>query len=430
MSSPDPRFLDDLRQRGLVHQMTSPALETILQGGRVTAYIGFDPTAASLHIGSLLPVTMLMRLQRAGHRPIAVVGGGTGLIGDPSGKAAERALLTPELLAVNLAGMRGQLERFLDFSGEHAAVLVDNSEWLGPMRVMDFLRDIGKHFSINAMVARDSVRDRLENREQGISYTEFSYMLLQAYDFLALHDRFGCTLQLGGSDQWGNIVSGTDLIRRVRGAESYGLTQPLVLKSDGTKFGKSEQGNVWLDPGMTGPYSMYQFLLNTDDGDVVRYLKYFTFLAFSEIDALEAEVRTAPDRRNAQKALATEVVRLVHGAEALAGAEQTTAALFGGGDFRALSVADLQDAFKASPRSTVAREKLGTQDASIVALLADSGLVPSRGQGRQAITAGGVTLNNTPVSDPARLLTADDFIGGRFAVLRRGKKSWHVLELG
>ena len=294
MSSPDPRFLDDLRQRGLVHQMTSPALETILQGGRVTAYIGFDPTAASLHIGSLLPVTMLMRLQRAGHRPIAVVGGGTGLIGDPSGKAAERALLTPELLAVNLAGMRGQLERFLDFSGEHAAVLVDNSEWLGPMRVMDFLRDIGKHFSINAMVARDSVRDRLENREQGISYTEFSYMLLQAYDFLALHDRFGCTLQLGGSDQWGNIVSGTDLIRRVRGAESYGLTQPLVLKSDGTKFGKSEQGNVWLDPGMTGPYSMYQFLLNTDDGDVVRYLKYFTFLAFSEIDALEAEVRTAP----------------------------------------------------------------------------------------------------------------------------------------
>ena len=429
-ASPDPHFLEDLRRRGLVHQSTSPELADLLKKEPVTAYIGFDPTSTSLHIGSLLPVTNLIRLQRAGHRPIAVVGGGTGLIGDPSGKAAERTLLTPEGLAKNLAGLKGQLERFLDFSGPNAAVMVDNYEWLGRMSVMEFLRDVGKHFSVNAMIARDSVRDRLENRDQGISYTEFSYMLLQAYDFLALHDRFGCRLQMGGSDQWGNIVSGTDLIRRLRGVEAYGLTQPLVLKSDGSKFGKSESGNVWLDGGMTSPYAMYQFLLNTDDVDVVKYLKYFTFLDLVEIDAIDEQVRTSPEKRDAQRRLAAEVVRLVHGPEALLRAERATAALFGGGDWSTLGADDLEEAFAASPASTLARARLDTPEASLVGLLADSGLVPSRGQARQAITGGGVSLNNVPVTDPGRILGVADLLGDRFAVLRRGKKSWHVVRVG
>lgn len=428
MSRPDPDFLPDLRRRGLVHQMTSPELADLLVNERITAYIGFDPTAASLHIGSLLQVLGLMRLQRAGHRPVAVVGGGTGLIGDPSGKSSERSLLTLETMAVNKAGLRAQLERFLDFDGPHGALMIDNYDWLGTLPVMDFLRDIGKHFSVNAMIARDSVRDRLEGREHGISYTEFSYVLLQAYDFLALYDRVGCRLQMGGSDQWGNIVSGADLIRRLRGAEAHGLTQPLVLKSDGSKFGKSEQGNVWLDPALTSPYAMYQFLLNTEDADVVKYLKYFTFLDFSTLDAAEEQVRTAPEKREAQRLLAGEVVRLVHGAEALARAERTTAALFGG-DWSNLDPEDLEQAFAASPSSTLERAKVGTPDAALAAILADAGLVPSRGQARQAITAGGVTLNNAPVNDPTRVLQAADFLGGRFAVLRRGKKSWHVVRL-
>jgi tyrosyl-tRNA synthetase len=428
-ASPDPNFFEDLRRRGLVHQSTSPELAELLKKERVTAYIGFDPTSTSLHIGSLLPVTNLMRLQRAGHRPIAVVGGGTGLIGDPSGKAAERTLLTHEALGRNLAGLKSQLERFLEFDGPNAALMVDNYEWLGSMTMMEFLRDVGKHFSVNGMIARDAVRDRLENRDQGISYTEFSYILLQSYDFLALYDRYGCKLQMGGSDQWGNIVSGTDLIRRVRGAETYGLTQPLVLKSDGTKFGKSESGNVWLDAGMTSPYAMYQFLLNTDDADVVRYLKYFTFLDFTEIDAAEAQVASAPEKRHAQRLLAAEVVKLVHGEDALRRAERTTTALFGGGDWSALTAEDLEDAFAASPSSALPREKLGTPEASIVALIADAGLVPSRGQARQQVTGGGVSLNNVPVTDPNRVLGADDLYGDRFAVLRRGKKSWHVVRV-
>jgi tyrosyl-tRNA synthetase len=428
-SPPDPGFLDDLRRRGLVHQSTSPELADVLRREPVTAYIGFDPTSTSLHIGSLLPVTNLMRMQRAGHRPIAVVGGGTGLIGDPSGKAAERTLLTHETLQRNLAGLKAQLGRFLAFDGPNAAIMVDNYEWLGSMSVMDFLRDVGKHFSVNGLIARDAVRDRLENREQGISYTEFSYVLLQAYDFLALYDRYGCRLQMGGSDQWGNIVSGTDLIRRVRGVETYGLTQPLVLKSDGTKFGKSEAGNVWLDPEMTSPYAMYQFLLNTEDADVVRYLKYFTFLDWERIEAAVEQVRVAPERREAQRLLAASVVSLVHGDEALRRAERTTAALFGGGDWSALSPVDLEQAFAASPSSTLPREKLGTPDAALVALLADAGLVPSRGQARQAITGGGVALNNVPVTDPNRQLDSADLYADRFAVLRRGKKAWHVVRI-
>jgi tyrosyl-tRNA synthetase len=429
MSAPDPRFLDDLRARGLLQQTTSPALAEALVREPVTAYIGFDPTAPSLHIGSLLQVLALVRLQRAGHRPIAVVGGGTGLVGDPSGKQAERNLLGLEQLATNLAGIRGQLERFLDFDGPRGAVLVDNYEWLGRMPLMEFLRDIGKHFSVNALVARDAVRDRLENREQGISYTEFSYILLQAYDFLALFDRYGCRLQVGGSDQWGNIVSGTDLIRRLRGADAWGLTQPLVLKSDGTKFGKSEQGNVWLDAGLTSPYAMFQFLLNTDDQDVERLLKYLTFLEVEHLDALLVEHRAQPGRREAQRALARDVVGYVHGPEARARAERTTEALFGGGDWASLSLADLDEAFAASPTTQLRADQLGTPDAALAALLVTAELAPSRGQARQAMKQGGVTLNNRPVADEQLVLEHAHLLAGRYAVLRRGKKSWHIVRV-
>jgi len=429
MASPDPKFLDDLRARGLLHQMTSPALAEVLAREPVTAYIGFDPTAPSLHIGSLLQVLALVRLQRAGHRPIAVVGGGTGLIGDPSGKSAERSLLTADALAANLAGIRGQLERFLDFDGPRGAVLVDNFEWLGRMPLMEFLRDVGKHFSVNALVARDAVRDRLENREQGISYTEFSYVLLQAYDFLALYDRFGCRLQVGGSDQWGNIVSGTDLIRRLRGAESWGLTQPLVLKSDGTKFGKSEQGNVWLDAALTSPYAMFQFLLNTDDADVERLLRYLTFVDNGTIDALLEAHRAQPGRREAQRTLAREVVAYVHGDSARDRAERTTEALFGGGDWTTLPEADLMDAFAASPTTRLSADALGTADAALAALLVGAGLAPSRGQARQAIKQGGLTINNQPVADENFVVTRENLLAGRFAVIRRGKKSWHVVRV-
>lgn len=429
MVSPNPAFLPELRARGLVHQMTSNELEGLLQTTSLTGYIGFDPTADSLHIGSFLPVTMLMRWQRAGHRPIAVVGGGTGLIGDPSGKVNERQLLTRDVLQANLEGLRKQLSNFLDFSGTTGAVIVDNYDWLGNLALIDFLRDVGKMFSVNTMIARDAVRDRLHQREQGLSYTEFSYILLQSYDFLALYDRLGCRVQLGGSDQWGNILSGTDLIRRSRGVEAFGLTQPLVLKADGTKFGKSEQGNIWLDPARTSPYQMYQFLLNTEDTDVVRLLGYLTFLELDEIAELGAATQTHPEQRRAQKALAREIVEMVHGRQSRERAERTTEVLFCGGDWRSLAAEDLEQAFAASPRSSLPRSALGTSDASLVCILTDAGLTPSRGQARQGLATGGFSLNDEVVKDALRSLGEVDFLGGRFAVLRRGKKSWHVVEL-
>jgi tyrosyl-tRNA synthetase len=423
-----PDFLRDLEARGLLHQVSDPGIADLLRQERVTGYIGFDPTAASLHVGSLLQVLTLMRLQRAGHRPIAVVGGGTGLIGDPSGKTSERTLLDRERIAANLAGLRGQLERFLDFGGEHGALLVDNADWLCDLRLIDFLRDVGKHFSVNAMITRDSVRTRLEEREHGISFTEFSYMLLQAYDFLALYDRYGCRLQLGGSDQWGNIVSGADLIRRMRGVQAYAVTKPLVTKADGTKFGKSEQGNVWLDPQLTSPYEMYQFWLNTDDRDVGRLLRFFTFLPVEQIEALEAEHARAPEQRAAQRVLAREVTTLVHGAEEHARAERTTGVLFGEGDWRSLTARDVEAAFAGAPRTELALGALGTPDADLGALLAASGLFPSRGQARKLVEQGGVQVNGVTVKDAARILGADDLLEGGYVVLRRGKKTFHVLS--
>lgn len=423
------QFLPDLEWRGLLHQMTSDDLRAQLAAKPVTAYIGFDPTAASLHIGSLLQVLALVRLQRAGHMPIAVVGGGTGLIGDPSGKTAERQLLTRDKLDENVAGIRTQLERYLDFSGPCAAKLVNNADWLCNIGFIDFLRDVGKHFSVNSLIARDSVKLRLEAREQGMSFTEFSYVLLQAYDFLKLFDLHGCTLQVGGSDQWGNIVDGADLIRRVRGGEAWGLTQPLVTKSDGAKFGKSESGNIWIDAELTPPYVFYQYWLNASDDDVKKYLRYFTFLSQEEIAALDAEVSSNASAREAQKKLADEVTKLVHGEEGVSEAKRATAALFGDGDLRALSAQELERALSGVPATAFAREKLGTGEASLAALAATTGLAPSKSQAKTMLQSGSIRVNNAAADTADRPLTAADVLGGTTIVLRRGGKTYRVVRI-
>lgn len=421
-------FFEDLTARGLVYQTSSPALREALSAGKMTAYVGFDPTAASLHVGSLLPVMMLMRFQRAGHRPIAIIGGGTGLIGDPSGKQAERTMLTPEKLAENLAGLRGQLERFLDFT-DGRALLIDNADWLGKLPLIDFLRDVGKHFSVNAMIVRDSVKMRLEQREQGISYTEFSYMLLQAYDFLHLFDRHGCALQMGGSDQWGNILSGIDLVRRLRGQEAFALTWPLMTRSDGQKFGKSEAGNVWLDANLTSPYEFFQFWRNTDDRDVIGYLKYFTLRSVEEIAAIDQEHAGAPEKRAAQQVLADEVTRLVHGADALARVQRTSAVLFGTGSFTQLSAQELDEAFRSAPSTPLPADALGTPAASLIEVLAAAGVCPSKGRARQDVTGGAVSINNVKVRDAAHVIGVDDVLPGGFVVLGKGKRNYHVLRV-
>lgn len=422
-------FFDELQARGLFHQMTDPELPKVLAGGPVTTYAGFDPTASSLHVGSLLPLMGLARLQRAGHVPIAVVGGGTGMIGDPSGRSSERNLLTAEQIDANIAGIRPQIERLLDFGASNAARLVNNLDWLGELQLIAFMRDIGKHFSVNAMIQRDSVQTRLSQREQGISYTEFSYALLQAYDFLVLHDRYGCTLQIGGSDQWGNITDGKELIRRLRGASAYGLTMPLVTKADGTKFGKSESGNVWLDAERTPPFAFYQYWLNADDADVVRFLNFFTFLPLPRIAELAESVRTEPQKRDAQRVLATEVTRLVHGDDALARCERATALLFGHGDLREQDARTIADAFSGSPRTAVPRAQLGTPECALVAQLAATGLSPSKAKAREAVQQGAVSVNHEPVKDLDRVLGVADLLAGRYIVLRRGKKTYHVLDV-
>jgi tyrosyl-tRNA synthetase len=421
-------FLAELQQRDLVHQLSAPEVAALLREQRVTGYIGFDPTADSLHVGSLLPLMTLLRFQRAGHRPIGLIGGGTGLIGDPSGRTSERSLLDRERLAHNLAGIRRQVQRFLDLSGD--ALIVDNAEWLGSLNLIDFLRDIGKHFSVNQMIARDSVRMRLETREQGLSFTEFTYMLLQAYDFLALFDRYGCRLQMGGSDQWGNILSGSDLIRRLRGAEAYGVTMPLVTRADGRKFGKSEEGNVWLDERRTSPYQFYQFWINVDDADVIRYLKYFTFLPVPEIAEIERETAAAPEKRTAQRVLAEEVTRLVHGPEALARAVRATSVLFRkDADYRELTAQELEEAFHGAPTTILDRAVLGTPEAGLVAVLAQVGLYSSRSMARKDLSSGAVTVNNRPVRELDRVLSESDLLPGGFIILRKGKKHHHVLRV-
>ncbi len=413
--------------RGTVYGATE-GLREILERERLTAYIGFDPSASSLHVGSLLQIMALARLQRHGHTPIAVVGGGTGLIGDPSGKTAERTLLSPEQVEANAAGIRAQLSRFLDFdTRSNPARLVNNAEWLTTMSAMEFLRDVGKYFTVNYMLAKESVKRRIES-EDGISYTEFSYLLLQAYDFLVLHDRYGCTLQAGGSDQWGNITAGVDLVRRLRGAKAHGLVLPLVTTASGTKFGKTEAGTVWLAPERTSPYRFYQFWLNTDDTEVVKYLKFFTFLEAPAIDELARVVATAPETREAQRTLAREVTALVHGPEQVSRAERASAVLFGE-DIASLPADDVLNVFDDVPSSSVAPEKLEGEGVPVVELLAGSGLVASKGEATRLIRSGGVYVNNRRITDERARLRSDDAIEGRLFVLRKGQKQNHVVRV-
>jgi tyrosyl-tRNA synthetase len=415
--------------RGLLQDHTEGAREALAEEPRV-CYIGFDPTAKSLHVGSLLPIMGLVHLQRAGHTPIALVGGGTGLIGDPSGKTQERQLLTRELALENAEGIRAQLAHFLDFdpSTPNAARLLNNLDWLGELSLVDFLRDIGKHFSVNMMMAKESVKRRLQDEESGLSYTEFSYMLLQSYDFLELYQRENCTFQFGGSDQWGNITSGTDLIRRVVGGKAWGGVFPLVAASNGVKFGKTEAGTIWLDPDLTSPYRFYQFWLNTDDRDVVKYLKFFTLMSREEIAGLEAAHHEAPYKRVAHRALAEDVTRRVHGQEALDRAQQATQVLFGG-SLEGLTGEEIADIFADVPAGDVGTEALTGEGVLLVELLGDSGVLKSRGEARRSIEQGGVYLNGDRVEDAQARVSTADAIEGRFLVFRIGKKRYHLLRV-
>jgi tyrosyl-tRNA synthetase len=423
-------LVEDLQFRGLWHQETGSGLRDALTAERMTAYIGFDPTADSLHVGSLLQLCMLRRMQRAGHRPIALAGGGTGMVGDPGGKSEERVLLDDDELSANLAGIRPQLERFVELGGaaESAGLLLDNRAWLASLNLLDFLRDIGKHFTVNDMVNKESVKARLERPEQGISYTEFSYMLLQAYDFLYLFDHHQCRLQLGGSDQFGNITMGVELVRKMRGEKAYGLTSPLVLKADGTKFGKTEAGTVWLDARRTSPFAFYQFFLRTEDADIGRHLRFFTFLSHEEISDLDAATAARPAERAAQRALARQVTDLVHGEAERRRAEHAAEALYSEEIF-GLDEGTLLEVCAEAPASERARQELDA-GLSLVQALADSGLVGSRSQARTTIAQGGAYVNNRRESDPERVLGRDDLLLGRYVVLRRGRRDYHLLRFG
>ena len=409
----------DLEWRGLIHQVTDPQLGKLLDEDSLTVYLGLDPTAESLHVGNLVPILTLRRLRNGGHKPIALVGGGTGLIGDPSGRQEERQLLDLETLARNVAGIRAQFERLLD--DEHA-VVVDNSEWLTRTPLTDFLRDVGKHFSVNEMIRKESVRARLEAREQGISFTEFSYMLLQAYDFLHLFDEHGCRMQIGGSDQWGNITEGIDLIRRVRGEQAYGLTSPLITLPSGDKMGKSVAGTVWLDARRTSPYQFFQYWIRADDEHVGTYLRFFTFLDPERIEDLERATVEHPERREAQRALAREITTLVHGVDEAARAEHAAEVLYSE-EVSSLDEQTLLDVFAEAPTTTRPRG-----DVALVDVLVESGLVRSKSEARKAIEQGGAYVNNRRVSDLDRRIDAADLLHGRYALLRRGKRDYHLLR--
>ena len=418
-------FFAELEWRGLVYDATEGTRDA-LAADRVTAYIGFDPTAPSLHVGSLLPILTLLRLQRCGHTPIAVVGGGTGMIGDPSGKTVERQLLSAERIDDNVRSIRAQLERFLDFSaGPHAAQLVNNGDWLLSLGAVDFMRDVGKHFTVNAMLAKESVKRRIES-EDGISYTEFSYSLLQAYDYLMLYDRHRCTLQMGGSDQYGNILAGMDLIRRVRGARTHGIVMPLITTASGAKFGKTEAGTVWLDAELTTPYAFYQFWLNTEDHDAARYLKFFTLLDAAAVEELEARTRAEPEKRHAQRALAREVTRMVHGETAVREAESAAQKLFAG-DVSAMSVTELLQVFPHVPSFTVPPSAEGWRFATI---LADAGIAASKSEAVRLLRSGGIYLNDRRIADEKHQLTRDEAIERQLFVVRRGKRDIFLVRIG
>ena len=416
-------LLDDLKARGLVAQTTNEGrLRSHLTGAMRTLYCGFDPTADSLHIGNLVPLLALRRFQIEGHRPILLLGGATGLIGDPSFRNDERGLNDETMVGGWVEKIRRQVEPFLDFEGGSGAIMANNIDWTRGADVISFLRDVGKHFSVNAMIQRDSVRSRLQRDDEGISYTEFSYMLLQANDYLELAQRYGCSLQIGGNDQWGNIVSGIDLVRRRLGREAHALTVPLVTRSDGAKFGKTAAGAVWLDPAKTSPYAFYQFWLNVADADAVSYLRLFTLLDLATIDDLAQAAARAPERREAQTKLAEQVTQLVHGADGLSAARRITDCLFGGdpnrlerGDLRQLELGGIESA-------AIPERRLG-----LLAALVASGLAPSRGAARKLVVAKGVSVNGQVRDDPAHELDFADALHGRYYLLRRGKKNWRML---
>jgi len=415
---------EEFQWRGLLYDATD-GLQEVLEKQTIAGYIGFDPTASSLHVGSLLPIMNLVRLQRYGHTAIALAGGGTGMIGDPSGRTLERQLLSIEQIAFNVEGIRAQLAHFLDFeNGTNPALLLNNASWITPVSLIDFLRDIGKHFTVNYMLAKESIKNRYE-RGDGISFTEFSYMLLQSYDFLMLYDSHKCILQMGGSDQWGNIVAGTELIRKLRGARGYGLVSPLVMTSAGVKFGKTEAGAVWLDPNLTSPFRFYQFWFNTEDQDVVKYLKFFTLLSREEIAELETSLATAPEKREAQRRLAEEVTRMVHGETQLQRALLATKVLFGG-EMDDLSARDVLDIFADVPSHDLLPTAFEDKGMELVDVIVACGIATGRGAARRLIESGGIYVNNRRVSDTQAVLLRTDLIEGHYLVLRKGSKNYHL----
>lgn len=419
---------EELEWRGLLADCTDATeLPKRLTQRPIVLYAGFDPTADSLHVGSMVPLLGLRRFQFFGHHPIALAGGATGLVGDPSGKMAERQLLTRERLRANLEGMNGQLRRLLDFEANaNPARLVDNADWTTPLSYLDFLREFGKHFSVNQMVAKESVRARMEDREVGISYTEFSYMLLQAFDFYHLCKEFNCELQIGGSDQWGNITAGIDLCRKKLGAHVFGLTLPLITKADGTKFGKTETGTVWLDAKRTSVYRFYQFWIRTDDRDVVRYLKYFTFLGREEIDALEKQHHAKPEARDAHKALARAVTDLIHGENATGEAQRASEILFGG-ELEGISEATFDEIVGEVPSKELPKTKLDGAGLPLIELLVHCGLCPSRGQARKDVEGGGIYVNNVRQTDWGRHVTSNELLFGKHLLARKGKRNYVVV---
>ena len=419
---------DELEWRGLIADCTDkPELLKRLATAPVTLYCGFDPTADSLHVGHIVPLIALRRFQILGHHPIAVAGGATGSIGDPSGKSAERQLLTKDQIKANVDAVKPQLARLLDFNAAgNPARLVDNADWTAPISFLDFLREIGKHFTVNQMVQKESVRARMEDRDVGISYTEFSYQLLQAFDFMHLKQAFNCDLQIGGSDQWGNITAGIDLIRKKLGQYAFGLTLPLITKADGTKFGKSEGGAVWLDPKRTSVYRFYQFWINTDDRDVVKYLKFFTFLGREEIESLEAQHNANPGARIAHKALAKAATDLIHGEQGTLDAQRASDILFGGG-LEGISESVFNDVAGEVPTKDIEKAKLEGAGIPLVELLVHAGLSQSKGQARKDVEGGGVSVNNIREANFQRAVTTNDLLFGKHLLLRKGKKNYAVV---
>jgi len=420
-------ILEELKWRGLIADCTdTPGLGKKV-AAPVTLYCGFDPTASSLHVGNLVPLLALRRFQLLGHHPIAVAGGATGMVGDPSGKTQERQLLTREILERNIASVKEQLKCLMDFDAKsNPARLVDNASWTARVPFLDFLRDIGKHFSVNQMVAKESVRARMEDREVGISYTEFSYMLLQAFDFLVLYEKYGCELQIGGSDQWGNITAGIDLIRKKTGKTAYGLTLPLITNADGTKFGKTEAGAIWLDPEKTSVYKFYQFWVNTDDRDVIRYLKYFTFLSKEEIESLEKKHAENSGARAAHKELAKAATDLVHGSSATTEAVRASEILFGG-ELKGIVESTFGEIIGEVPTKQIEKTRLDGSGLPLVEVLVLAGLCSSKGQARKDIEGGGVNINNNRETNSARAVTTNDLLFGKHVLLRKGKKNYVLL---